>query len=151
MPYYTLVDNWKVITDMTKLYMKYKLHKDAHVFRVLDWCTWAVNHGHVEYVYDGDEMIGFMDWIRSDTIPEDYNYQKIIDSGNVDTGKIGIVLSACVVRGKDTLRKLINMARSKNESCQTMCWHDSRKMARMRYFSCHPGLVKQEGGKVYAT
>jgi len=139
------VDNFEVIHDMSGLIMKYSLHKGASIFKVIDWCTWAVNAGHVEYIYDGDEMIGFMDWVRSSYIPSnhDTDYQAIINSPAIDTGEIGIVLNCCVVRGKDTLRKLIKMARAKNETCQLMCWHD-RKMSRMRYFSWHPHKSKGE-------
>jgi hypothetical protein len=135
------MDKYKVIGDMTHLYMQYELNKGAHALKVLDWCAWAVNTGHVEYIYDGDEMIGFMDWIRSDYLPTDNNYQPLIDLG-VDAGEVAIALSVCVVRGKDTLRKLIRSARSKNESCQMMAWHD-QKMSRMRYFSWHPHKTKE--------
>jgi hypothetical protein len=142
-----IMDKWKVIQDMTRLTMKYDLHKGAHVFKVLAWCEWAVNSGHVEYVYEGDTMIGFMDWITSNEMPVGNDYQSIIDTGEVSGGKIAIALNCCVTRGKDTLKRLIKMARQKNKSCQIMCWHD-RKMSRMRYFSWHPHKTKEE---VYAT
>jgi hypothetical protein len=121
--------------------IKHNLHKGAHVFKVLSWCEWAVNSGHVEYIYDGDEMIGFMDWIRSTVIPYNHDYQRLIDSGDVDSGEVGIVLNTCVVRGKDTLKKLIKMVRSKGGPVKVVCWHD-RKADRMRQFCWQPHMAK---------
>ena len=145
------MNNFKVIQDMTRLMIKHNLHKGAHVFKVLAWCEWAVNAKHVEYIYDGDEMIGFMDWIRSDTMPVSPDYQSIIDSGDVDTGEVGIVLNCCVVRGKDTLKKLIKMARSKSDgNVRVLCWHD-RKLDRMVQFCWQPHMAKHEGRTAYAA
>jgi len=140
-----MLSNWKVIADMTRLVMEHPiLRAECSIQGVLAWCTWAVNTGHVEYVYDGEEMIGFMDWIRADDIPQSRaDYQRLLDTGKYDTGDICIVANCCVVRGKDTLRKLISTGRSKNELCQLMCWHD-RKADRMRYFCWHPHLAKKE-------
>ena len=106
------MDNFKVIRDMTRLMMEHDLHKGAPLFMVLAWCEWAVNAGHVEYIYDGDEMIGFVDWIRSKTVPIDHDYQDLIDKG-VDEGDVVIGLNCVVVRGKDTFRRLFNMTRDR--------------------------------------
>lgn len=116
----------KVIRDMTSLMILHGLHKQAPLVKVMSWCAWAVNSGHVEYVYDGDEMIGFMDWVRSDSVPSDYYYQDLIDRG-VDSGNVAIALNCVVVRGKDTLRKLIKSARAKTQGCQTLVWHNRKK------------------------
>ena len=117
----------KAIRDMASLMVLHNLNKQAPLAKVITWCTWAVNSGHVEYVYEGTEMVGFMDWIRSDTIPIDHDYQSIIDSGTYSTGDVAIALNCCVVRGKDTLRKLIKSARAKTQGCQTLVWHNRKK------------------------
>jgi len=144
------MDKQMVVRDMADLMIQHNLHKGAPESKVLNWCKWAVNAKHVEYIYDGDEMIGFMDWIRSNVVPYNHDYQSIIDSGYIDVGRVGIVLNCCVVRGKDTLKRLIKMVRSNSDGrVKAVCWHD-RKADRMRYFCWQPHLAKQEGG-VYAT
>lgn len=134
------MDRSDVILDMAALMVKNNLHKGASTLQVLTWCRWAVSSGHVEYVYDGDEMIGFMDWIRSTTVPINHNYQSIIDE-DVDSGDVAIALNCCVVRGKDTLRKLIRSARAKTQDCQMLVWHN-RKHNKMMYFT-KEGVCKE--------
>jgi hypothetical protein len=141
---------YKVIGDITKLTIDSGVAPYSTTTAVIDWYTWAYDNNHVTYIYDNDDLIGYMDWVRLHRVPTDLqDLQVVFGESSQINGTVVMVLNCVVVKGKDTLRKLIRMTRKQCGECRITCWHN-RKTDRIVQFCWRPKDKYTQGG-CYAT
>ena len=122
----------KLIKDIISLKEELNTVEDNATYEnQYDWYQWAIPMGLIEYEYMGDKLVGFLEWMRLDYIPEDRN-KVPLDYSQVLNGPIGFI-NNCGTTCAGVLKRLIKKAQDKNKDCKIYCW-DRKKAGKFLIF-----------------
>jgi len=115
----------KEIYDIINLKEKVGLVEEDATFRKqMQWYYYALQNGLVETEYDGDTLLGFLEWVRLDRIPSDIRNINL-NYGSIKTGPILMATNA-IATTKGVLMRLRRRVIEKNIDVQSFCWHRKR-------------------------
>ena len=98
--------------------------------QALEWYTWALQQGLVETVFEDGRLVGFLEWIRLGSVPDDIGDVKDrIDFFKFKTDKV-LFVCRVIAKSKGVLSQLKKKLFAKNADHELLCWHN-RKYDRM--------------------
>lgn len=98
------------------------VEKDATFRKQVQWYFYLLSHGQVEMEYDGDKLVGFIEWVR---LKEKPNRREDIyrESGYCDYTKGPIAFVCNAISLKKALYKLRVRAINKVKDADLICFH----------------------------
>lgn len=92
-----------------------------------EWYRYALDMDCVEYIYDGNELLGFLDWVRLPRIPVSRQGARQLfhlSPGGLVLMALNAYVSELAPAG--TLRKLVTKVWAKNPGVEHACFHRKR-------------------------
>lgn len=125
----------QVIRDIVEATEKAGLSPETSYEGKWLWYSFAYDKGLLEYIYDKNGLVGFVDWIRLPRIPESMqDILNFVDWKVYKTAPVFVALNSVILRGWHTLKILKRKALyEKNRDCRVFAWHN-HKTGKMRTF-----------------
>lgn len=117
----------KMIMDIVELKQKHNLlEKDWTFEGQVDWLLYAIPMGLVVTEYEGNELKGYLEYVRLTQMPSDINHIDL-DYDQIKTAPIGLVTNM-VADSMSTILKLKNNALSQNKDDKwfMLVWHNKK-------------------------
>lgn len=125
-----------MISQIAYLVKKYKLSPESTAQEIMDWYRWAYLNNHLEMETDAQgTVLGFMDWVRLEQIPDNTKRAYILFQKQKDTRE-GPVLFVCNTysNGKETFMRMRRKMFDKNIGAKYLVYHNKRRNA-MKIFN----------------
>lgn len=123
----------KEIIDIINLKEQVGLKEEDATFRKqVQWYNYLLSNNMVELEYDGDKLIGFIEWVHISTRPKDISSISQ-DIGYCDFTKGPVALVCNAISLKKAIYKLRMRFLNKIKDVELICWH-RKKSNKMLYF-----------------
>ena len=123
----------RIITDIVTAIIRNGLDMECTTESLIDWYNYQLDEDHIVYLYAGDQLLGFFDWIRLPMVPADKKSAREMLEIHGYGGNQGYIVNAIILAGKGTLRKLIAMGKAKEPDYDTLTWNNN-KTGKVRSF-----------------
>ena len=117
----------KIIMDIVELKQAKNLLESNWTFEgQVDWLLWAIPMGLVVTKYEGDKLVGYLEYVRVSEVPVDINHI-VINYYEIKTAPIGLVTNM-IADSIKTILELKNIALSQNKDDKwfMLVWHNKK-------------------------